>query len=627
MMFRKTFLACLFAFCLLLMPHRAWAQGGASVVVYSVDFERFPTYSGLFDVYDAERNFISGLKAGSVSLLEDGQVVPLDHFEEMETPLYLVVAVNAGPALGVRDGQGFSRYDKAIERIKNWALTLPTDSRDDFSLAWNGGIVASHVSVTGLLSRFDSFDPQLRSSTPNLSALSYALDVAQGSNPPPGSKKAILLLSSHLDNQSAAGLGDLAARAQQAGVRVYVWVVDSNSFLVHPSSETLREFAAGTGGSSANFSGVETLPDLESWFTYLRSTYAFRYTSKIRVPGAHTLAVQVSSDGLNAISESLRFEVDIQAPKPILFSPPVQVVRQNEEDPFDLENSQPTEQEIQVMIEFPDGYTRPLTRAALYVDGELAQEKTSPPFDRFTWSLREYTVTDTHLVSVEVEDGFGFKQTSQAVPITVTVIQPPGGLAGWMMQNQGALAIAGIVLSGAVLVGIILFGGRWSLERLEERRKTRLRNLDPVTQPVEAHLEPPSRPAQAPFPWMRRKAAPPQAYLVKLTSDHQPASGDPISLSAAELTLGTDPTQATHVLGDVSVSPLHARLRRDENGNFVLSDQNSVAGTWVNYQPLTKEGHLLRHGDVVNFGMLTYRFVSGKPPAAVKPKITPIKDE
>jgi len=93
-----------------------------------------------------------------------------------------------------------------------------------------------------------------------------------------------------------------------------------------------------------------------------------------------------------------------------------------------------------------------------------------------------------------------------------------------------------------------------------------------------------------------------------------------------ELTFGTDPTQATTVLDDPSLSALHSRLRHTEGNIFLLMDQNTVAGTWVNYDSITKEGCVLKHGDVVNFGHLTYRFVLTKPPAASKPTITPYKD-
>jgi hypothetical protein len=43
-----------------------------------------------------------------------------------------------------------------------------------------------------------------------------------------------------------------------------------------------------------------------------------------------------------------------------------------------------------------------------------------------------------------------------------------------------------------------------------------------------------------------------------------------------------------------------------------------VAGTWVNYEPIGREGRRLEHGDVIHFGKLIYRFTLRKaeePPA------------
>jgi pSer/pThr/pTyr-binding forkhead associated (FHA) protein len=113
---------------------------------------------------------------------------------------------------------------------------------------------------------------------------------------------------------------------------------------------------------------------------------------------------------------------------------------------------------------------------------------------------------------------------------------------------------------------------------------------------------------------------------VPLTPDGLPAPGDPIPLTGREMTFGTDPTQATNVLDHPSVSPLHARLRLTDEGAFQFMDQNSVAGTWVNYEAISKDGRFLKHGDMVNFGQFTYRFVLTKPPAASKPTIINHRD-
>jgi pSer/pThr/pTyr-binding forkhead associated (FHA) protein len=58
------------------------------------------------------------------------------------------------------------------------------------------------------------------------------------------------------------------------------------------------------------------------------------------------------------------------------------------------------------------------------------------------------------------------------------------------------------------------------------------------------------------------------------------------------------------------LEPLHAQLRRNPDGEFLLTDFNSTAGTWVNYAPIGPDGIHLQHGDLVHFGSQTYRFSS-----------------
>ena len=75
-------------------------------------------------------------------------------------------------------------------------------------------------------------------------------------------------------------------------------------------------------------------------------------------------------------------------------------------------------------------------------------------------------------------------------------------------------------------------------------------------------------------------------------------------------------------MDDASISPVHARLRQTEDGGFLLLDTGSVAGTWVNYDSIPREGYRLAHGDMVNFGHLMYRFTLRALPVTSKPTIT-----
>jgi len=622
-------LVCLIS---LALPQISFAQSQASAVLYQVNSETFPSISGLLDVYTEQAQFVRGLNASNITLLEDGKTVTPQRISEKSVPLQVVVAVNSSSALAVRDGQGISRYDKAVAVLENWAASRPAGNEDLFSLTWNGGIISSRVTPLTWRNRLNVFDPQLRNSTPSLAALSFALDAALDTPLTPGGKRAILFITNHIENQNIAALSDLTARATQAGIRLYVWIIDSKDFLIHPGSDALRQMAAATGGATLDFTGVETLLDPEEWLENLRWVYEFEYQSGIRASGQYQLSALISTDEGNSLtSNQVPLELVVLPPNPILLSPPTQVARQNLEDPFDLENSLPTNQPLEILIEFPDGHPRPLARTILYVDEVAVQENVVAPFEQFNWDLRSYLSSGPHTLRVEAIDTLGLSSSSATFSVDVVVVQPPGGLAGLILRNNVAIVTTAVVFAGFILLLIIFFSGRKTFSRIAEQRRIRARQLDPVTQPLQAKLEPPSKPlppAKNPFPWIRRKAPPPPAYLVKLTSDGQPASGgDPIALAAPELTIGADPTQATNVLGDPSLSPLHARLQRTPEGNFLLTDNRSVAGTWVNYELIPQEGRILAHGDVVNFGKLTYRFVLGKPPANQKPKLIPIKPE
>jgi predicted component of type VI protein secretion system len=110
-----------------------------------------------------------------------------------------------------------------------------------------------------------------------------------------------------------------------------------------------------------------------------------------------------------------------------------------------------------------------------------------------------------------------------------------------------------------------------------------------------------------------------------LVNGGEPASALPIPILEKEMTFGTDPVQCKYVLDDPSISPLHARIKQTPDGNFLIYDHGSVAGTWVNYEPITRDGRHLEHGDRIHFGQLMYRFDLSQPPADVEPKVISTK--
>jgi hypothetical protein len=585
------------------------------------DSSAFPSISTLLWVYDADGQFVSGLKAGDVAAIEDGQALPLDALVEQQPGAQFVVAVNPGPALAVRDVFAVSRYDKIRKLLRDWADGLPAGNNDDLSLVSGLGTLAARAAPQAWSQALSSFNPDLRNAEPGLQALSAALDVVAESAPRPGMGRAVLFITPHLDRSTLAGLDSLSQRAAQEGVHIFVWLVDSDAYYNTFAAQELQNLALQSGGGFATFSGTEALPDPESFLESLRRVYLLTYTSRINTPGDHILAVDVSAEGEQVTTANQTLSADIQPPSAVLVSPPAQITRRT--DPADLYNLQtysPSEQDLDLLVEFPDGHPRPLRRTTLLVDGIALAENTEEPFDAFTWDLTAYRDTGQHDLAVEVEDSLGLTRRSFVVPVMVTVVQPPGGLQALFARNRSLIVTLSVITAGGVLIFILFTGLRMRLPTRAERRRTRRSAEDPVTQAVAIRTDD-RRAGASPFPRARRKPPAAPAYLARLNSDGMPAPGAPIPLSGRELTFGLDPTQATHVLDDSSVSPLHARIRQDDRVGFTLFDQGSVAGTWVNYEPIGREGCRLKHGDIVQFGMLTYRFALSKPPAMARPRV------
>jgi hypothetical protein len=605
----------------------ASAQGALSPRVYTPDTTEFPKLTALVDVLDAGGVFVPDLNAGDFSVVEDGQVVPVDQVEERELGLQIAVAIDPGPAMAVRDINTVTRYDKIAQALKAWASARPADSQDAVSLVVSAGVLLGQGPPATWLTNFTAYVPGTRSAKPNLQPLSLALDLVQSNPAPMGAKKAILFVTPHIDGVDRASIAGIASRAVQAGVRVFVWLVDSESYLDHSSAVGFQELAQNTGGAFFNFTSEEALPDPETYFAGLRHIYFITYSSHITSEGAHTFAVQVLTNGVQSASPGLSFNLNVQPPNPMLLSPPQQIVRQAPEGTYELVNLSPTSQPIEILIEFPDGFKRSIAYTALYVDGKMVGENTRPPFDKFTWDLSGYMQSGQHLLSVEATDSLGLSRTSLVVPVTLTVVQPPSGFRAFFARYSGMVTASAIGLAGLTLALIVIMGVRARMPAPVSRRRTRQQNADPLTQPVPAIIEPTGRQPQSSagrFQSTRRsKGANALAYLERLDEEGHTLPGAQIALVGDEMTFGTDPVQATFVLDDPSVSPLHARLRLDEQGNSMLVDQASVAGTWVNYQQVNGEGCKLQHGDIIHFGRLSYRFMMSEPPAIPDPRVIP----
>ncbi|MDD5371041.1 MAG: FHA domain-containing protein [Anaerolineaceae bacterium] len=616
----RKFAVFLAGLALLFITAPVRAQAGNPVQLFPPDTRQFPKIRLYLDARDAAGGFIAGLTPAVISLTENGRFVPVDELREIQPGLEIAVAINASPSMAVRNSEGVARYDLITGALADWASSLPTTGGGKFSLFTNGGKPVAQIDdPLKWLEALKAYKADLRNSTPSLESISAALSAIEAAPPQPGIHPAILWITSPPEGTLLASLAGMKDPLQKSGARLIIWSVSPAAAFNSEGSSALRELAESSGGQFFAFSGAEAFPDLNAMLQPLNGIYQLTYTSSASQAGDQSLAVQIQQpDGVLA-SQPIQFQLDIQAPNPMLVSAPSEILRTCPADSRDpLKALEPLTLSLRALVEFPDGHPRPLQATRLYVDGALVSENTAAPFETFQWNLSGYTDTGRHLLKVEAEDDLGLSKQSLEIPVDIRVVIPPADLKTLVTRHQALATWAAILLAGALLGSAILLGVRKGVFR--RREKVAGNQGDPLIQPMPTN--PPGHPhgrqvlADRARRLWRGAAHMEPAQLLWLDEEGETLSTSPITLEGHELTFGRNPRQVSYVLNDSSVEPVHCRLTRSETGDFLLHDLGSVAGTWVNYAPISSGGVHLEHGDIIHIGRLTFRFSLMKPGAA-----------
>jgi hypothetical protein len=299
-------------------------------------------------------------------------------------------------------------------------------------------------------------------------------------------------------------------------------------------------------------------------------------------------------------------------------------------------------------VTYPDGYNRSLVRTSLYVDGAIIAENTSPPYDQFVWDLRPYTQDGVHTLSVEATDTLGLVGNTGETSVKIIVPSTTQGVIVAVSQNRMLVIGVTVFISASILVLVLILGGRihpkpypgqikppvGSSEKPRPAgyRERRRQLKDPVTQPVKIvsalpeQAKPRSKSWIERLPWLKRKGKPTPAiaYLFPLVGSDEPTLPVPLQITTDDVTLGSDPHQASLVIADPSIEGLHARIHHEEK-KFLLTDAGSVAGTWVNYEQVTPNGTNLEHADIIHLGRIGFRFKLPEPGPLPKVVVTPLE--
>jgi hypothetical protein len=401
-------------------------------------------------------------------------------------------------------------------------------------------------------------------------------------------------------------LADTIAAAKERGITIFPILVGPEELLEYPEVEDIRLLGRETGGEMIFFNNEDGLSFLAARMISQRTLYNLTYTSRANSSGTHLIQIQATAADIDVLSNQQSFPLEIAPPQVTLLQAPEKIARQSEDPSLPLEALPPLSQDLQSFVTYPDGYPRAIVASRLLVDGETVDENLAPPFDRFEWDLQSYVESGSHVLQVIVEDSLNLEGRSEQVQVLIEVIEPPRGLS----TIEPALGTF-LIIVGALAVGSMLSVVIFSIVRQRESAEASFQRADRI------------RPKGKQRVALRSKS---EGFLAEAKLEAASPHAVSFLLVGTDIVLGRDGALSAVHLDDPSLNGLHARLTRLASGDYLLRDQGSISGTWVNYSQVPKDGKVLHHGDMIHLGRVAYVFYFVNPPSPREIRVALEKD-
>ena len=564
------------------------AQDLAELEVGTPEIGGFPTSSLEFKLTGVDAETIHTLSVEDLAVIENEQALQPTSLDQMYRGVLFSLTVNANRELDLRDSEGLSRYDTLSASLDSWASSRNFSSNDMWSFVTNDGVaVRAAGSAAEWTAGLSAYQPDFRALEPELFGLETALQALDERVVSLGVDKVLLYITPPPEADQIEDLLRLAEDARSAGIRVNVWMVGDEYYLLNDQGGALMNLAVVTGGQFFRYTGVEPIPNPADYLSSLGYVHTITYETGIRETGTYPLQIEVSLADMQLRSDSQTFYIDVQPPKPILISPPAQISIQHSSEKSGSLALTPEVYEWQIMVEFPDEKVREIAVTRLYVDGQVVDVNREAPFDSFAWDLSELRESGEHIVQVEVEDTLGLSSRTLLTPVQVEVLQP--GEKTRLTLQQGGLISAAVILAASFVIFMV-----WLVRRLLGQKKHPDINLHLFRKRKIAVAE-------------QNKMMIDKSSIIAFLSPLNGVGSDSIRIVHNTVTLGGDASQVDCVIDDEEVSSVHARLNL-KGEEFWLQDLNSDTGTWVNYVDIGKRRVQIHPGDLIHFGSTGFRF-------------------
>ena len=208
------------------------------------------------------------------------------------------------------------------------------------------------------------------------------------------------------------------------------------------------------------------------------------------------------------------------------------------------------------------------------------------------------------------------KQIVIRILLILFALSGAGGLLAaqfllYISRRERRLCIAGAILlviaAGLVITEMVIYLHRERRRKQEEEKKSK-----PVYKKTdEEDLPRFSRPDLEEY----RLSDDENGNTVQLSELENPGRlygqerGNRIDLRTLPVTIGKAQSYADIILGDPSISRVHARIYKGKDGGIEIRDLDSTNGTWINGVRLKpNEKKIVHRGDEVRFGNVEYEY-------------------
>lgn len=638
----KTFLiVILLAAITLPALHIGLAQSQVSEVVIpqgKVDYSKFPTVSVNAIVSDDTRSRVEGLLAADFVLKEDGDSVAFT-VSEAEMGIQVVFVLDASADTRRNGASGYTRLEEGKQIIYNFAENHMVEGLDQIAVL----APASSTEIQKVAplpddpANFSPFKNTVRDGT-------YLYDIPQGiSNTPlndlvSGALKmleeseselhrAVVVISDGIDTISDREVADIVRTANSLNIPIYTMIFGPKSNWGGQAESNMKRLSLDSHGAHYQVSAETAKPDpietiieqtAEQVYEKLdsqRTQYVLTYTSGIFSAGSHELSLSAGGK-----SNKTSLSINVRPPQITILQPApgINIERRTDDPEVSVQDIEPRTQVVDFEVSWPDGYQREIASVDLLVDGVAVTDACVPPCNQIIWNLTSLS-GGSHSIRVRVRDQQGQEAESSEVPLNITIITPTPvpsptatpyptpvpvavpvscedqytGMTRIVRCNPEIWSLAALLIAlFALLLAVFV------IRRRPQVISSVVNKVKEITEPFFLDKD------------KAKSNRETKAVLIILEGDDP--TRKPIELVGDNIRMGRDEALAQIVLNDRSVSRLHARISEegDRKGGvrFMLYDEGSTSGTYVNYEPVGINGQWLQHDDIINLGRVRMQF-------------------